>query len=186
MKQLDKDFLPWLSDVLKLLYRLEVTPDDREASLNIPCGDCTLCCQHYRVPLLESEWGHIYKAVEDKPGEWIIPQRPDGSCTHLVDGKCQIYEQRPTTCRMFDCRERIVANLSDKHTREMTLQWDMSRWYKSENRVIITAIRVAARNYGKLIPSTGIAAITSYAMWHFGEYLGAVYLAIEKEKRNED
>lgn len=47
------------------------------------CGDCTLCCGLVRVPEL------------DKPaGE---------TCKHVCEKGCGIYEERPRSCRSFEC-----------------------------------------------------------------------------------
>lgn len=35
----------------------------------------------------------------------------DGSCSRLVDGKCSIYSDRPTICRMFDCRVYLLTGI---------------------------------------------------------------------------
>jgi hypothetical protein len=39
---------------------------------------------------------------------YVIQQQRDGFCTHVdraQGGGCTIYEQRPATCRTYDCRE---------------------------------------------------------------------------------
>ena len=46
------------------------------------CGECTLCCTLLPVPIL------------DKPA--------NTDCVHC-DGKCTIYETRPTPCRTYRC-----------------------------------------------------------------------------------
>jgi hypothetical protein len=58
------------------------------------CGGCTMCCKLLGVVEL------------DKPmGVW---------CSHAVKGKgCAIYEQRPPTCRGFDCFWLSNAEMAD-------------------------------------------------------------------------
>lgn len=46
------------------------------------CGDCTLCCTICKVPELD---------------------KPDGvMCKHAGNG-CEIYEERPESCRVWTC-----------------------------------------------------------------------------------
>lgn len=47
------------------------------------CGACTLCCTTLAVPELD---------------------KPNGvRCVHLTDQGCGIYEDRPPSCRTFEC-----------------------------------------------------------------------------------
>ncbi len=47
------------------------------------CGACTLCCTTLAVPELD---------------------KPNGvRCVHLTDQGCGIYEDRPESCRTFEC-----------------------------------------------------------------------------------
>lgn len=51
------------------------------------CGSCTLCCTIMKV---EFDNGEPTK-------EWMQP------CKHLCKGGCGIYNDRPTSCRVFEC-----------------------------------------------------------------------------------
>lgn len=50
-----------------------------------PCTSCGACCRSIRhiLPLFDSG---------------------DGSCVHLVDNRCSIYNDRPTICRVDDIK----------------------------------------------------------------------------------
>ena len=48
------------------------------------CGNCTLCCKFPVIP-----------EVKSKPGEYCYYCKPDFGC--------EIYEQRPNSCRIFLC-----------------------------------------------------------------------------------
>jgi Fe-S-cluster containining protein len=37
-------------------------------------------------------------------GHMVIPHDARGHCPMLVDGRCSIYDDRPRTCRTYDCR----------------------------------------------------------------------------------
>ena len=56
-----------------------------------PCTGCGLCCRHVRGYMMERE---------------------DGSCIHLFQGRCEIYESRPKRCRvdeMIEAHENAEA-----------------------------------------------------------------------------
>jgi Putative zinc- or iron-chelating domain len=76
------------------------------ASAVVDCGTCTMCCREpQRVALIAAE---LVNPLLRHDGKHLLRQ-PDGSCTHLVDGRCEIYAQRPRSCRTFDCRALAVA-----------------------------------------------------------------------------
>lgn len=181
-KELETDFLPWLSGVLQVIYQLE--HGDTKAAVKVPCGTCTLCCQNNRTVLTDEEaLNPVYEAVHD--GQvWIIPKDNDDRCIHLGEG-CNIFEDRPSVCRSFDCRKRIVAGMTDEFTLAMAEQWNMSRWYTEENTLFISAIRTAALNYQKADPEAGISKITAYAITHFQQYLGPVYLQMKEQSQGK-
>lgn len=173
------DFLPWLSEVMQVIASLE---HGHQAAVDVPCGTCQLCCQRTRVPVTEEEaQDPDLKAVRDDTG-WIIP-KVGIDCIHLDNG-CQIYDMRPATCRVFDCRKRIVANMADDRTQEMALKWDLSEWFTPENEIYINAIRLCASNFHAQFPEANISAIVSYAIVHWPEYLGIIHLASKENGRN--
>src|SRR5487761_2058332 len=80
---------------------------------DVPCGSCTACCT-------SSQFVHIspdeVETLASIPTELLFPAPrlprghvlmgydEHGHCPMLVAGKCSIYEQRPRTCRSYDCR----------------------------------------------------------------------------------
>lgn len=74
---------------------------------DVLCGDCTKCCS--LSPLLtpeEFESGqYIYTFVDAGNGNptVAIPNTEKG-CIYF-DQKCTIYDRRPRSCRVFDCRK---------------------------------------------------------------------------------
>ncbi len=69
--------------------------EDPEASpvAQVPCGTCTACCKSG------------YAVLEG------IPVTRSGKCPKLIREKCSIYEDRPETCRLFDCRTMFFTGL---------------------------------------------------------------------------
>ena len=53
--------------------------------MEFKCSGCGACCKIVGlVPNLKN----------------ILPHKKDGSCIHLVDNKCSIYDSRPDICRV--------------------------------------------------------------------------------------
>jgi len=175
-----EDFLPWLSRVMQVIVELE---NGGEASADVPCGTCELCCHNTRVPVTDKEAENPkLKAVMTDRG-WIIPK--EGSkCIHLKNG-CEIYTERPRTCRAFDCRKRLVTNMQDDHTKKMNEQWDLKEWETPENQIFLSSIRSAAATYHNQKPDATISQITSYAIVHWPEYLGVVSEFKQKQQAHE-
>jgi Fe-S-cluster containining protein len=64
------------------------------------CNNCGACC---RMPAVRA---------------YGLPVRDDGSCMHLVDNKCSIYNDRPLVCRIDDGWKEFFS-------KSMTLE----QWY---------------------------------------------------------
>ena len=76
-------------------------------------GNCAKCCTNM-IQFAPSE------------GKKMGGYKWDGKCSHLVDGKCSIYENRPLICRvygvseLFRCEECKPDNiLSESETLEL-------------------------------------------------------------------
>lgn len=157
---------------MQVVTALENDPDSQE-SADVPCGACQLCCHNTRVPVTEKEAeAPALKAVITDRG-WIIPKEGK-ACIHLTESGCDIYDQRPITCRAFDCRKRLVTNMQDDHTIEMNKRWNLNEWEIEENQLFLQSIRSAAATYHNQFPDATISQITSYAIMHWPEYLGII------------
>ena len=80
-----------------------------EPESDVPCGDCTLCCDllapfltpeevssgKYPISLTQGEDGPVITMFKNK----------HGGCSMLIDNKCSIYHDRPHACRVYDCRK---------------------------------------------------------------------------------
>jgi hypothetical protein len=80
-----------------------------DLTANVPCGDCSACC-HMRVELFPRESGDGLD-FELLDGVRRLRQNPDGSCIHLVAGRCSVHDHRPVACRRYDCRDYVVCGL---------------------------------------------------------------------------
>jgi len=76
------------------------------------CLECRECCEYVEFPvtmlnmdvieyfLLRGEQMYI------NPNNGVLMVRCYHPCVHLTDKGCDIYENRPITCRAFMCNER--------------------------------------------------------------------------------
>jgi Fe-S-cluster containining protein len=67
------------------------------------------CCYNPRIEIDRSKESPERLArldlVPDEYGDVKLRKRADGACVHLgEDGRCTVYEHRPTVCRTYDCR----------------------------------------------------------------------------------
>jgi len=92
-----------------------------EPIVEVPCGSCSLCCEKL-APFLSPEEissGLYPLSLVDSPEGPIVTlyRKKEGGCGMFVDGKCSIYDYRPTSCRQFDCRKGHhpnIPNMVDK------------------------------------------------------------------------
>jgi uncharacterized protein len=99
------DFSTWLAATRRAL--------EGDAGIDVPCGTCTACCTaSYFIHVRPDETrtlAHIPKellfpAPGMPKGHLVMGYDQNGHCPMLVDNTCSIYEDRPQTCRSYDCR----------------------------------------------------------------------------------
>jgi uncharacterized protein len=86
----------------------------------VPCGACTACCTSSQFVHIEPDetdtLAHVpvelrFPAPGLPKGHVVMGYDEHGHCPMLVDGDCSIYEHRPRTCRMYDCRVFAVTGV---------------------------------------------------------------------------
>src|SRR5688572_7337692 len=86
--------------------------------VDVPCGGCTACCRSsYFVHIEPDETATLrripkallFPAPGQPRGHVVLGYDERGQCPMLVDDRCSIYEDRPRTCRQFDCRVFVAA-----------------------------------------------------------------------------
>jgi hypothetical protein len=122
----------------------------------VPCDGCTACCR-------SSFFVHIgpdeTAALRRIPPALLVraPGLPDGykvlgydergHCPMLVDDRCSIYEDRPRTCRTFDCRLLSAAGLEPDGPGQDALTEQVRRWRfdvgTQRDRAVRDAMRAA-------------------------------------------
>lgn len=165
----------------KLFQTAEIDRSGGIAVTRVPCGDCTACCRSRatEINLRQDEIQSFPEAIDwpNHPGEKILPKNPDGSCMHLSERGCEIYERRPRCCRAYDCRVHIffgmIACDEDDALLEGVRRWQAPKFKTPEDRVILTAMKIAAASTKR--------EATNY-LEHFEKSLRAMPKAIEAAK----
>jgi Fe-S-cluster containining protein len=122
------DFSTWMTEMHAALRG--------DAAADVPCGSCTACCT-------SSQFIHIAPDETDTlariPAELLFPAPglprghvllgydEHGHCPMFVDGRCSIYEDRPRTCRTYDCRIFPAAGIEPDDDKVLIAQ-RVRRW----------------------------------------------------------
>lgn len=142
-------FSPWLADMLATL-RGEQTSD-------VPCGPCTACCRSGQFVHIEPDehaaLGRIpstllFPAPRLPAGHVLMGYDEHGRCPMLVDERCSIYEDRPRTCRTYDCRVFAAADVEPDEA-QPDIAERVRRWRfdhpDERDQIEHEAVRAAAR-----------------------------------------
>ena len=79
----------------------------------VPCGACRGCCRSSMFIAIKPEETQtirripralLFPAPGLPKGHVLMGYDDQGRCPMLVDNECSIYEDRPQTCRDYDCR----------------------------------------------------------------------------------
>jgi hypothetical protein len=167
------DFSSWLSAMQAALRG--------DADAEVPCGSCTACCTSSQfVPIGPDETdtlAHIPKKLlfpaPRLEGAYLLGYDERGHCPMLVDGRCSIYEHRPKTCRVYDCRIFAATGLdigADDPTKdpiaERVQQWRFS-FPTDDDQLRQTAVRTAVRT----VRATSVTQLAVNAIERYEEFL---------------
>ena len=113
------DFAAWL-------HGTEASLQSGNGGADVPCGACRGCCRSSMFIHIRPEETQTIKRI---PRALLFPTpgRPKGhvlmgyndkrQCPMLIDNQCSIYEDRPQTCRDYDCRIFAATGISvDRQT----------------------------------------------------------------------
>jgi Fe-S-cluster containining protein len=157
-------FSTWLAEI-QLALR------DERAS-DVPCDGCTACCT-------SSQFIHIgpdeadtlaripvelqFPAPGLPRGHIVLGYDENGHCPMLVDGACSIYDDRPRTCRTYDCRIFPAAGVEVVDEHQVAIGRRSRRWQfdlaTDADQIQHDAVRSAATwvgEHGALLPE-GVA-----------------------------
>ncbi len=159
-----------------------------ERIADVPCGDCVGCCiSSYPIPLrpedvrARAEVPEQFLLGQAAQGQrWLMGFREDGSCPFMSGRACGIYEDRPQTCRDYDCRIYAAVGLAPDGNRPV-IERRVGEWRFSfssdEERADAAAVRRAAqfiRAHAALFPAgmragsapaAAVLAVKTYALF---------------------
>jgi len=128
-----------------------------EGPAEVPCGECTACCKSSYFIHVEPDEVETLARIPDAllfpapglpEGHVVLGYDENGHCPMLVDEECSIYEDRPRTCRSYDCRVFPAAGVSPGDDGKVLLTERVRRWEFSHpdarDREQHAAVRAAA------------------------------------------
>ncbi len=116
---------------------------------------CSKCCIQTYMPLSLADIARL-KAFGYKVNEFIVQRggerrlrNREGKCFFLAEGKCKVYEDRPTGCRfyplVFDLDGEVVVDPECAHGAEFTVD-------PEEGEKLIAFIRKLKREKKRKLP----------------------------------
>jgi uncharacterized protein len=123
------NFSAWLTGMRAAL--------EGEGDAVVPCAGCTACCtssQFVHIAPDETDTlAHIppellFPAPRLPRGHVVLGYDERGHCPMLLDGSCSIYEHRPRTCRVYDCRIFPAAGLEVDGEDKVAISGQARRW----------------------------------------------------------
>lgn len=106
------DFSSWLSQAEAAIRG--------EGDADVACGSCVACCTSSQFVHIEPDEAatlaripsHLLVPAPGLPDGHVVMGYDDaGRCPMLAEGGCSIYEDRPRTCRTYDCRVFVAAGV---------------------------------------------------------------------------
>lgn len=123
------NFSVWLSNIRASFKN--------STAVEVPCGDCRACCKSSLFVHIASDETQTINRIDKRllfptpglpEGNFILGFSSNGQCPVFKQNACSIYEFRPVTCRLFDCRIFKAAGLeADSYLKEIISQ-QAERW----------------------------------------------------------
>jgi len=143
------NFSAWLNQIRHVINSSD--------SMEVPCGDCRACCtSSYFIHIKPNETETISQIPEEllfvapglPKGHVLLGYDKNGHCPMFVNNGCSIYENRPQTCRDYDCRILSATGLTEGEERplisEQAARWEFDLSSKKEQDEI-TALKSVAK-----------------------------------------
>jgi Fe-S-cluster containining protein len=106
------------------------------AGMEVACGDCVGCCTssyfikvraHEEVALSRIGPRHL-EPVPGGKGAMLMGYDAHGHCLMFANGGCSIYQDRPETCRTYDCRIFSAAGMKAGGDDKAVINERVTRW----------------------------------------------------------
>ncbi len=132
---------------------------------DVPCGDCCACCSTAHFvhigPDETDTLAHVpaallFPAPGHPAGTVLMGYDERGHCPMLRDCLCSIYEHRPLTCRVYDCRAFAAAGIDadrdgiTRRARRWTFRYPTRR--DRDEREAVRAVARFVREHAALLP----------------------------------
>jgi Fe-S-cluster containining protein len=141
------DFATWLRTIRAALRA--------GSGSDVPCGACNGCCRSsYFIHIGPDESDTIARIPSEllfaapglPEGNVVMGYNEHGSCPMLIDDRCSIYQHRPQTCRIYDCRVFTATAIEPPQRRiaQRTQRWRFSYASEDDYRVRLQ-VQAAAR-----------------------------------------
>ncbi len=123
------DFSSWITDMRAAIRG--------ERGADVPCGNCTACCTSSQFVHIEPDESDtlsripvelLFPAPGLPTGHVVLGYDERGHCPMLVDSKCTIYQHRPRTCRVYDCRIFPAAGVAIDDDNKIEIAQQVRRW----------------------------------------------------------
>jgi uncharacterized protein len=145
------EFSSWLHHTRRVLKLATVGAD-------VVCGECTGCCRSSMFIHIRPEETRALKRIPKAlqfpapglpKGNMLMGYNKKGECPMLAEGKCSIYEDRPQTCRDYDCRVFAATGIEVDGSTQKAIAEQVKRWrfeFPSEqDRKEHSALQAAAK-----------------------------------------
>lgn len=108
------DFTQWLEATEAALH-------SGGGGADVPCGACRGCCRSSMFIHIKPEETRtiqripralLFPAPGLPKGHLLLGYRDNGECPMFLNNQCSIYEDRPQTCRDYDCRVFAATGIS--------------------------------------------------------------------------
>jgi Fe-S-cluster containining protein len=131
------DFTIWLRDT-------EASLQSGDGRAEVPCGTCRGCCRssmfiHIRPTetrtIRRIPRALLFPAPGLPKGHVLMGYNDLGECPMLARGECSIYEDRPQTCRDYDCRVFAATGIAVDREAQPEIAHRVAEWvftYESE------------------------------------------------------
>jgi hypothetical protein len=142
---------------------------------DVPCATCTACCRSAQfVHIGPTETATLARIPDEllfpapglPAGNVLLGYDELGNCPMLVDDRCSIYEDRPRTCRMYDCRVFAATGL-DVDAKPLIAErvniWEFAFSVESD-RMEFEAAQAAGRYVAERSDVVGVLTTTQQAV----------------------
>jgi Fe-S-cluster containining protein len=150
------DFSAWL-------HGTEASLQSGNGGADVPCGACRGCCRSSMFIHIRPEETQTLRRIPRAllfptpglpKGHVLMGYNDQGQCPMLVDNQCSIYEDRPQTCRDYDCRIFTATGISVDQQTQPEIAQRVQEWVfnfesiesREEDRILKEAAAFLEKN----------------------------------------